>query len=212
MELRYGWETELEWLWVYLFAAFGAVFPFAVLEMVSERAPGATKPVLVVLLFAVPYGTLVVWLQRTGRWRGHARLLSRPDGLTLVDSGGRRVSIPSERLQVQRLVVRVVQGEDPVVTHERRFAVVEDSSTGEGWSLAEMAWPVDERFWQELGVEPRTGTTIEGGRRDLQSHLPNVRHFGTVDAGYSALAWLILNMAWVGVVSGLATVLGAHIA
>ena len=90
--------------------------------------------------------------------------------------------------------------------------MVEDSSTGEGWSLAEMAWPVDERFWQELGVEPRTGSTIEGGRRDLQSHLPNVHHFGTVDAGYSALAWLILNMAWVGVVSGLATVLGAHVA
>lgn len=154
MELRYGWETEIQWLWVCLFVAFGAVFPFAGLEMVSERAPGATKPVLVVLLFAVPFGALVVWLQRTGRWRSHARLLSRPDGLTLVDSGGRRLSIPSERLQVQRLVVRVVQGEDPVVTHERRFAVVEDSSTGEGWSLAEMAWPVDERFWQELVSSP----------------------------------------------------------
>jgi hypothetical protein len=89
--------------------------------------------------------------------------------------------------------------------------VVENSSTGDIWTLAEMAWPVSERFWQELGVEPRGGVTVEDGRKGLLWRFPNARRFGTVDVGYSALAWLILSMAWTGLVSGLATFLGAHI-
>jgi hypothetical protein len=54
MELRYGWETEIQWLWVWFFVAFAAMFPPAGLGMVVERAPGAMKPVLVVLLFESP--------------------------------------------------------------------------------------------------------------------------------------------------------------
>jgi hypothetical protein len=210
MELRYSWESEIEWLWVVLMAFAATVFPLALLGGVVERSPGAVQPVLVVLLFLVPFGALAVWVQRTGRWRRHARLLGGPDGLTLVDGDGRQVSIPAERLEVQRLVVRIITNDVGVVTHERRYSVVEDSSTGDGWALEELAWSIDERFWRESGVEPRAGRTLEGGRKDLMACFPSVRRFGTVDAGYSALAWLILTMTWSGVIGGLATVLGAH--
>ena len=205
MELRYGWETMLRGWEVVLFAAFAVVFPLAGLVVVGG-APGEVKPVLVALLFGVPFGALGLWLQRTGRWRRHARVVGGSDGVTLVDSGGRRVSISRDHLDVQRLAVWAGQTEDGVVVGQRRFVVLEDWSTGDCWALAEMAWPAGQRFWQELGIEPRTAGAVDS-RKGLRLRFPNVRHFGSADVGYSALGWLGLSFVSTMAVSGLATLL-----